>query len=1639
MVRPITPGVTPNPADEKTLASQQVDQSALAGQGSSEDKSKSFAEKVAEEIIDTKGLLTGRVTAANTPYTDPGWTPEREAEERKVNERLEAEERAREEQLKENRRTNLAAIVDALGLPKNSSEWSPEVRSMLEDEIGFLDEDLLRPYTVASSAVEEEPPNSNAAVPTNEVEGDATADVGETRKTEEAKGQTAQPAPTAVQPIPTAVQPDTQNKTTAPRPLAQPLSPPPDLNEDPKVAGYKEQLKLIAASSLEQLSATPQEKHSSVIANIKKDIASLYNSAANSGVDPNVAGSLAMEVLDNLLGIAALNTDENSEPSPVVEDSASDESIDGAGGISVPESVPESNDTASENNGTTPAVEESGNSHQTQTTVFQKEKYDYEPKPQVGETKEEKKTADSFEKGYKEIQNIEASGRIRHEYSIYEEMDTFWHEVRSEPGKYFEGYYVDKNGEEHWDSVLHDVYVLFCDTWGIPQSRSSSRDFFFSQAIKFLGVGLDRKGNLFGKKPGENKIPVATVAIAVHTMKDNIDEGHLPFEYINQSIELYNTKCYPMPFLSDEELGFYASAKGPFKFKTKREILTAQRELWFDIYRRIAWTEKNEVLKSYETSMRYFAETYEYGTSNGGDKVKLNIQDWGVRPIKLDLLSEKQHEYAVKAKEISPGLSEVIDKVNDASDRFLIHVAKTNGQKASRKKLRKHIQDNDFEPIICQTHEEKLAMKILESTGDVVCALSIVGDVALAGSGTAEAAIGTADMRGQLWFRRRFWSEDERQEFFMSDTLKAYAHSNEVNDALSAVVLIDGSFGRLAAQEYLKSNTVYNLDTANQWVTKTFGERGSVRLGLKASREDAKIRRALKSFHQSMVNIQTGQWLTRGSDGMFLLDNFLANERNLQKSGAELYFNTEALEAAFDQDAQKTIRDILLTKEGNQAFNLSSLRTLSGNSLVAARYERWAQEHGFAHNLTRLFFTHFPGFLLNATSRLNPLLHTTQLLSLQLRSKVNNRDLTEQDLYEMLSADEFGQALKLDLLRVPGCMARIAVCMAIYAALGGIEPPDDENKKKHYDEWRIGVQYDEDGNPIIGSGVTARTCWYMYDILGWAGPLSIAAFGWATGKMDLDLAIAVLKDGMADTVFDLAPGKFVDLIQDFDEASQMAGAISYDPTVEGEDEVVLPENAIDYWGALVGISALNWVTESFTPRVINDFLGSGFGPYFYAVNPNMIYTPTDEDHPEATMYNPSYTDRYIRQLSQRNIGLGLIMNLASGFYSNETGTQKTGYTIFDQPIQKEMGPVNYFWYSQFDVCKGYYKDGEWFIEGDEDKIMTMIEDVWFGQVAPKIDSGADATALGICMPDDSRYCILGYCYWQSGKVTDAWRNGDITYEEFVDQKGYWQNQIDILNDYDFVSYPIMYGQWNTDFQKLYTTEGGEDVSEFEYTLRNAPLIRQICDAAGVPEIDVEYQTYGTFSNGTHFLAAKVENLFGTYDFQTPCAWFGEDTDMDTALALIASAGGVFTSGPYEGEKVVDVISGYGQAINPDGSFTPVIGKRAYTPLEDVRRWEYDIDPTQGSFWMPAGEETPDCYKTTASTGSGWNNYSYGGGGSYSSKIYSSNPKIYSNPRSVNADRAATMYSKTPYTANRTYLRPAFYTKGSREAYRRQDM
>ena len=168
--------------------------------------------------------------------------------------------------------------------------------------------------------------------------------------------------------------------------------------------------------------------------------------------------------------------------------------------------------------------------------------------------------------------------------------------------------------------------------------------------------------------------------------------------------------------------------------------------------------------------------------------------------------------------------------------------------------------------------------------------------------------------------------------------------------------------------------------------------------------------------------------------------------------------------------------------------------------------------------------------------------------------------------------------------------------------------------------------------------------------------------------------------------------------------------------------------------------------------------------------------------------------------------------------------------------------------------------------------------------------------------------------------------------------------------------------------------------------------------------------------------------------------------------------------PWEDSFLFDLpnFNGY---VNDDGKLVRGDGSKVGTTqalfegLKSGKREDVDGNSSMGDMgkYKDKDEWKKSSYPSYYSRGGGWGSggrRSYGGGSSnYNPKIYSSKAQsthnqsthggtAHTNPnsRSINADRAATMYTKAPGSTHvNSYLRPSFSTKGSREAYKRQDI
>jgi hypothetical protein len=162
---------------------------------------------------------------------------------------------------------------------------------------------------------------------------------------------------------------------------------------------------------------------------------------------------------------------------------------------------------------------------------------------------------------------------------------------------------------------------------------------------------------------------------------------------------------------------------------------------------------------------------------------------------------------------------------------------------------------------------------------------------------------------------------------------------------------------------------------------------------------------------------------------------------------------------------------------------------------------------------------------------------------------------------------------------------------------------------------------------------------------------------------------------------------------------------------------------------------------------------------------------------------------------------------------------------------------------------------------------------------------------------------------------------------------------------------------------------------------------------------------------------------------------------DTEEQLNIPREGVPTIGQRPWRKMEEVFPESLKNLDSD-TVTKLLGIPASIPSDDDKSSNGTSSGDGNSGNGGSGSRSSGGNRYYSSGGSryysgGGGGYYSGGGSSYSGVNY--NPKIYSSSHQVYSDRAQGMSQHAPYKATTTYLRPNFYTKGSREAYKRSDI
>lgn len=630
-----------------------------------------------------------------------------------------------------------------------------------------------------------------------------------------------------------------------------------------------------------------------------------------------------------------------------------------------------------------------------------------------------------------------------------------------------------------------------------------------------------------------------------------------------------------------------------------------------------------------------------------------------------------------------------------------------------------------------------------------------------------------------------------------------------------------------------------------------------------------------------------------------------------------------------------------------------------------------------------------------------------------------------------------------------GNIAIIAGFLHLVIEALGFDDPEDESLKYNWNEYRIGSKI---GLGEDGKGVPIYAAWWLNDLtlfgLPWAYSLSAAKLH----PEDEELPRKLFRGGCYDMVSGCSLLDMFKIInnapKDFETLEQMM----HDP------DAPKPPDWISYGlmqaelfaarsaNKMIPSALKNWRTD--TVIVGQDKLDR---TAYKTYNRN-------SNTPGATKTVESWEEMQRRIESKYNPLYALWNNITKNGYLLDDGTsEKTGYLLDEMPIATQKDQLLMSWSEKFNF------DPDNIPGGEENRIPyteSKIEEVlyWIDPSRGNPDafnSPEEAANSGFMIPYNVRSKMRDYCYQHINAAENLHnqkvQNGEYAnstdksngWQKMSNEKNYWY---DILNNWVF-SEDI---PWSDDgYAKLLS----DTQTVYYWKESGKPAAIDDLWRYGDELIEIRYIPKGNHPTSLLPFTMADSNDKG-YNFETKSKWYREGESGTNLDRIFSEMEGVLVPrGRDTGVEVNTAIFG-GQPNTPteqrniEGIYgaldQPTMGYRGYVAydksmlddLRNVNREDVGDDSSLGDLGIYKDKDS-----WTSTSNPNWNNQSWpssSGKRSYSSGSGSS-PKIYSNPRSVNADKAATMYTKQPYSATNSYLRPAFSTKGSREAYKRQDM
>lgn len=1179
----------------------------------------------------------------------------------------------------------------------------------------------------------------------------------------------------------------------------------------------------------------------------------------------------------------------------------------------------------------------------------------------------------------------------------------------------------------------------------------------------YRGMGLDNKQKLFKMDPDDVEMGDQLFIKGLMEMCENAQNKNNPFAYTHPSANFGGRQRYPV--IPSERLAkFFVSGdpkKNNLQIKNASDLIKGNIVQWNDVVRprmvMMAEFDQQETL---------------YNMVEAVAEMLPGNYDIDVRPgdgrISLSELLEGTSEFALESNDKNL-LKEVANEQYRREYRAII---------ARDRRRRRGSLDRPLTPDEAAKDPTRFWIKAtatLRGTAAAIRTIQVIGLIPLAPTGIVEHASGLVRQSAGVRLLRAFGGEAARPTKETITRAREADFSGGVGEAIKLLA----SQGQEAV-----------IDAAARGVR--FDKQS-----LKEERRGpgGKLIGASETAVDTGMSFTTGDWFGQARTGQIFIEylTYLLNrsqrleERYAKKGGkaASRFTKTEIsesgsdtftarlftgakitskdVEAAMMGDPIGFLQEILKRPEGMAALVFAANTSLAGvnpatealrkatanviTDLAVGSLVGWFMKFGINGAMTMIPFSNTALFAIKK-GVINPgkfvIGKSLEAVGLREQGETEAKIAASNELL-YAGNEEFwhalGQNTVIDIARFGTTQfPAYAFAWVMVGLFGGVDEPDDPELRHIYSEWKINDE-------------AIRENWYWNEILGFAMPFAIAMHvGAATG--DNKLARQILWHGVVSKMEDNPWTNVLDIIDIMNNFDQQF--------------VEQQERAENYGGPAISKSEfletqataflLSRLGKAIEPAFLMQFYrehSMGLGDHDLAYSTTMLWTGDEED---PTDPNLSWSDTRYRRVALQHPSIGFLLNVVTGFYTDNPEATKNGYMRGQGPLVSNGDPAQMKWVYELSVLDengDFVTDVQLWTEDQKWERVNAVLDLIDNDIPPSKLRG-----YGLVIPYEARSLTADYLLdpetglkaqirneyearkdageWYPAYLPENSKAKNAAWQEVVRKQG----EIDAIADKLF-SDEIPYGadkynRWETNYRPIYrwkegTVMFGEDVGGEPATDIDYRLFRD--------KIDFEMYAVGDHKSTLRTKLTVDDNGENTYNAQTPVSWQTnpEDwTDEDWDWVEQAYKDYVYPTGMYQGQNAYELITAggmVGPSAPADAAWDTnklLFPSRAMLAVQEPTK-KLDREDYK---WQPTAAAAPAATNDD-SGGGGGGGWSYGGWGGGGGGSYS--PNIYSHaPYNLNSDKPAGLYTKVPYSARFDYLRPSVRTKGSREAYRRED-